>query len=598
MQNHAFDQDKITRIKNLLQFHPKGLTISDISQKLKISRISIAKYLDILLVSGQVEMKTFGAAKAYFLSSRVPISAMLSFSSDYILSLDNNFRILQVNKKFLEFMQVKREDIVGRELTQTPFTFLKEVVNQSILARTEEETEFTTEISLKIEGDDMHHFKVKVVPTVFDDGSQGLTTILEDVTKQKRAEQMRSFLASIVESSDDAIIGKDLDGKIVSWNKAAEYVYGYTAEEIIGRPIELLIPDPYKEEFRSLMKRVQQGDSITHLETKRLNKEGTLMDVSLTISPIRDESGKIVAISTICRDITHIKSMQEEIRIKKKKLEEIIDFLPDPTFILDRNKNILGWNKAMEIFSGINRGDVLGKSCYPVLSPFIESGKPLLIDLICKPRMEIQEEYPNITKIGDTVSTEAYLPKRKMHVLVKALPIFDNNGSLIGAIESIKDISHWKIIQDGMRKSHERLKGELQEKIDHLDEENKRLNNELQRIQGDHDLVFLLRNSFQVLKKEILILNSLGHIRYVSDGMAQMLGHPDSTTLVGTSIEHWIDEASLCLLQECVKTGKDDPITVRWNPSKEEIPDPVRITVVPVLERDQVLGMIGIPEQS
>ena len=81
----VFDRDKITRIKTLLKFNPKGLTITEISQKLKLSRISASKYLDILLISGQVEMKMYGVAKAFFLSSRVPISAMLSFSSDFIL---------------------------------------------------------------------------------------------------------------------------------------------------------------------------------------------------------------------------------------------------------------------------------------------------------------------------------------------------------------------------------------------------------------------------------------------------------------------------------------------------------------------------------
>ena len=83
----VFDRDKITRIKTLLKFNPKGLTITEISQKLKLSRISVSKYLDILLISGQVEMKMYGVAKAFFLSSRVPISAMLSFSSDFILIL-------------------------------------------------------------------------------------------------------------------------------------------------------------------------------------------------------------------------------------------------------------------------------------------------------------------------------------------------------------------------------------------------------------------------------------------------------------------------------------------------------------------------------
>lgn len=594
MQNHTFDQDKITRIKNLLQFHPKGLTISDISQKLKISRISIAKYLDILLVSGQVEMKAFGAAKAYFLSSRVPISAMLSFSSDYILSLDNGYRILQVNAKFLEFMHTQREDVVGKEITQTPFLFLKDVANQSILARTGEETEFSTEIIFK-KGDVTHYFKVKVVPTVFDDGSQGLTIILEDVTEPKRAEQMRSFLASIVESSDDAIIGMDLDGMIVSWNRAAEEMYGYASPEIVGKSIEVLIPESYRDECRSMIRKIHQGESITHFETRRLNKEGTILDVSLTISPIRESHGRVTAISTVCRDLTYLKTMQEDVRIKKRKLQEIIDFLPDPTFILDRNKNILGWNRALEVFSGVNRSDVLGKNCLSALSSFTDSIQPQLIDLLCKSRVEIQNEYPNITIIGDTVSTEIYLPKKKIHVVVKACPIYDHNGSPIGAIESIKDITHWKIVQEGIRKSHERIKGELQEKIETLDEENRRLETELQRLQEDHELMLLMRKCFTYLSTEVLILNRLGHIRYVSKRMAESLGFLDRNALLGTAIDGWIDETSVPLLQEWKTTERGDPITIDWNPPDRHFPVPVRVTILPIREGENLLGMIGIP---
>ena len=94
------DQEKISRIKNLLKFKPKGMSISDISHSLKMNRNSVAKYLDLLLVSGQVEMQSYGTAKVYFLSQRVPLSAMLSLASDLVIILDSDFRIIQVNENF------------------------------------------------------------------------------------------------------------------------------------------------------------------------------------------------------------------------------------------------------------------------------------------------------------------------------------------------------------------------------------------------------------------------------------------------------------------------------------------------------------------
>ena len=119
------DQEKIARIKNLLKFKPKGMSISDISHSLKMNRNSVAKYLDLLLVSGQVEMRSYGTAKIYFLSQRVPLSAMLSFSSDLVIIIDSDFRIIQVNENFLSAFSMTREALIGTPLTEVPLPFIK-----------------------------------------------------------------------------------------------------------------------------------------------------------------------------------------------------------------------------------------------------------------------------------------------------------------------------------------------------------------------------------------------------------------------------------------------------------------------------------------
>lgn len=112
------DQDKITRIKRLLKSRPKGLTISDVSQNLKINRNSVAKYLEILLITGQVEMRLYGNAKVYYLSQRVPISDMLKFATELILILDTDLKIADVNENFLRFFSLSRENVLGCEVKQ------------------------------------------------------------------------------------------------------------------------------------------------------------------------------------------------------------------------------------------------------------------------------------------------------------------------------------------------------------------------------------------------------------------------------------------------------------------------------------------------
>ena len=127
----------------------------------------------------------------------------------------------------------------------------------------------------------------------------------------RESEQQLRWLASIIESSDDAIISKNLDGVITSWNSGAERVFGYSASEAIGQPITLVIPQDRQSEEREILTRVRRGERIDHFETVRQRKNGTLIVVSLTVSPVKDANGKIVGASKIARDITEQKKNQE-----------------------------------------------------------------------------------------------------------------------------------------------------------------------------------------------------------------------------------------------------------------------------------------------
>ena len=126
------------------------------------------------------------------------------------------------------------------------------------------------------------------------------------------------FLGSIVESSDDAILGKTLDGTILSWNKAAERMYGYRAEEAIGRHVSMLLPPDHPDEVDDILRQLRHGEKIDHFETVRVAKDGRLLSVSLTISPIRDPQGLIIGASTIARDITRSKLAEQSLRNSEK----------------------------------------------------------------------------------------------------------------------------------------------------------------------------------------------------------------------------------------------------------------------------------------
>jgi PAS domain S-box-containing protein len=140
----------------------------------------------------------------------------------------------------------------------------------------------------------------------------GIVVMLLDITERKSAEAAVRQLAAIVESSDDAIIGKDLNGIITSWNRGAEILFGYTAAQMIGQPVQRLIPPEQKDEESGILERLRRGEPIRYDETIRRRQDGTLVDVSLSISPIKDAGGRIVGASKIARDISERKRVQHQ----------------------------------------------------------------------------------------------------------------------------------------------------------------------------------------------------------------------------------------------------------------------------------------------
>ncbi len=165
-------------------------------------------------------------------------------------------------------------------------------------------------------------------------GDSTVIGVNRDVTERHQTQQQLNFLASIVQSSDDAIVSKNLDGIITSWNKGAERIFGYTAEEAVGQPITIVIPQDRQNEERTILTRIRRGERIEHFETVRQRKHGSLIWVALTISPVKNAEGKIVGASKIARDITEQKRTSDQIATLAREAEH-------------RSKNLLANVQAM-----------------------------------------------------------------------------------------------------------------------------------------------------------------------------------------------------------------------------------------------------------
>lgn len=273
-------------------------------------------------------------------------SAILDSAGDGIISIDHHGNIIEFNPAAQRIFGYTRDQAMGRELAEliVPL-FLRERHRRGmahylatgegpvlghrleLIAQRADGTEFPVELSITRVG--------SVEPPTF-------TGFVRDITERKRIEAVRAQFAAIVESSSDAIVGKTIDGRITSWNPGAEKLFGYTAEEAIGKPMLLVIPPELAKEEAEILSRIAHGERIESFETVRLRKDGTRVDVSVAISPIRDSSGKVVGASKIARDITERKQAQKEILRLNAELEQRV---------LDRTAQLETANKELEGFS-------------------------------------------------------------------------------------------------------------------------------------------------------------------------------------------------------------------------------------------------------
>ncbi len=273
----------------------------------------------------------------------------------------------------------------------------------------------------------------------------GVFAAARDITERKHAEAVRLQLAAIVESSNDAIIGKALDGIITSWNGGAEEIYGYAAEEVIGNPITMLALPARHAEVREFLEKVRRGERVVSHETERVRKDGTLIHVSLTLSPIRDADGNVIGISTIARDITEKKLMEERLRRASVYHRSLIEASLDPLVTISADGKITDVNRATEQATGRKRAELIGTD---------------FSDYFTEPA-KARAGYQRVFAQGHVTDYPLALRHRDGHVadvLYNASVYRDEQGEVLGVFAAARDITERKRAEEVLRQSEEALK--------------------------------------------------------------------------------------------------------------------------------------------
>jgi PAS domain S-box-containing protein len=284
------------------------------------------------------------------------------------------------------------------------------------------------------------------------------------ILSDRRGDEIRALLAAIVDSSDDAIVSKTLDGVITSWNRGAERLFGYTAAEAVGQHILLIIPHERRAEEDDVLAHIRRGDKIDHFETERQTKDGRRVAVSLTVSPVRDSDGRIIGASKVARDITE-RRQSEWVRAH---LAAIIDSSDDAIVSKGLDGVITSWNRGAERLFGYTEAEAVGQHIFLIVPDDRRSEEEDVLAHLRRGERIDHFETVRQTKDG-----------RRLIISLTVSPLKDSSGKVVGASKVARDITDRRLAEEALKRAHEELEERVRDRTAALSEANEHLRAEV-----------------------------------------------------------------------------------------------------------------------
>jgi PAS domain S-box-containing protein len=428
--------------------------------------VSAALFLSRSLIIAKEESKRRRIELALQESER-KYRQLIELAQEGIWVIDTGGDTTFVNPRMAEILGYTTQEMLGRPLQSfmgrqsvdicMP---LLELCKQGVIE--EYDFEFTRKDGVPI------HAHMAVCPIIDNGDYTGALAVVADITKRKRAEEAlmesQQQLADIIDFLPDATFVIDREGKVIAWNRAIEEMMGVSAAAMLGkggyeyavpfhgerRPILIdLVLEPC-EQIEAKYLTIERKGGVLAGKSYIPDIRGCEAYLSGTASALYDSRGNVVGAVESIRDVTLQKQAEDALMESQQQLADIIDFLPDATFVIDREGKIIAWNRAMEEMTGISATAVLGKGDYEYSLPFYGERRPILIDLVFKPCGQTETKYSTLERKDTALEGETYLKDLRggeAYLFGTASALYDSRGNIIGAIESIRNITERKLME-------------------------------------------------------------------------------------------------------------------------------------------------------
>jgi len=361
-------QHELGKIRELLKQNPEGMSVTDLSKALGKNKNTVGRYLDILLISGQVDMRTYGMAKVFTLSQRVPLSALLSYSRELIMVLDSESRIVDINDHFLRLLHLSRENTIGKNLSYINPPDVD--VHELLRVLSDGSAEHDHQISFRLKGKGEQVFRQKSVPTVFEDGRKGLTVILEDITGRiiadREIRESEERFRMMAENIQDGLLIIGDDRHIFSNKRIAE-ITGYSSEELrTMEPLAIIAPE-CREDARMQIKNLKEHpEQPGELQMWIITKTGERRFAYVRVTAVRHHETYYHFI--IFTDITELKQQEVRLRESEQRFRMMAENISEGLFIAE-NGNVVFANRRISEITGYPHDDLIRMRATDLVTP-------------------------------------------------------------------------------------------------------------------------------------------------------------------------------------------------------------------------------------